>query len=85
MHCKPKLQNTLEEMHGWHTRRGNMAINVNVETNPDGFMTIQVEGHAESTICASVSTLLQSQVRFLQELSQAYPDEIKIKVNGGTQ
>lgn len=85
MHYRQTHQRIQEKMHGWHTRRGNMAINVNVETNPDGFMTIQVEGHAESTICAAVSTLLQSQVRFLQELSQAYPDEIKIKVNGGTQ
>lgn len=60
-------------------------INVEVETNPDGFMTIKVDGHADSTICAAVSTLLQSNVRFLQELSMQFPEEIQIKVNGGTQ
>lgn len=60
-------------------------INVNVQTNPDGFMTIQVEGHAESNICAAVSTLLQSNVRFLQELALQFPEHIQVKVNGGTQ
>lgn len=60
-------------------------INVNVQTNPDGFMTIQVEGHAESNICAAVSTLLQSNVRFLQELALQFPEHVQVKVNGGTQ
>lgn len=57
-----------------------MPINVEVQTNKDGFMNIQVEGHAQSDICSSVSTLLQSQVRYLQELSQQFPDQITIRV-----
>lgn len=56
-------------------------IKVNVKTNEDGFMNINVEGHAESSICASVSTLLQSNVRFLQELSRQFPDQIKVEVH----
>lgn len=55
-------------------------ITVNVKTNEDGFMNIQVNGHADSRICASVSTLLQSNVRFMQELSMQYPNEIKVEV-----
>lgn len=55
-------------------------IDVKVKTNPDGFMEIKVEGHARSNVCASVSTLLQSQVRFLQELAQHYPQDLKVEV-----
>lgn len=59
-------------------------IKVDVETNADGFMSITVKGHAESTVCASVSTLLQSKVRFLQELSMQFPDQIRVNVKGDT-
>lgn len=60
-------------------------ISIKVQTNEDGFMTIHAEGHAKSEICASVSTILQSNVRFLQELSTQYPNELQIKINGGQQ
>lgn len=59
-------------------------IYVHVETNKDGFMTVEVNGHADSRICASVSTLMQSQVRFMQELSKQYPEDIQVTINGGT-
>lgn len=71
-------------MHGWRIRRSGM-INVTVNTNPDGFMTVTVEGHASTDICAVVSTLMQSKVRFMQELAIQYPDEIQVKINGGEQ
>lgn len=58
-------------------------IKVEVTTNDDGFMNIKVDGHADSRICASVSTLLQSNVRFMQELSKQYPDEIQISIKEG--
>lgn len=60
-------------------------IQVNVTTNPDGFMQINVEGHAQTDICAVISTLLQSKVRFMQELSRDFPDQIQVKVNGGVE
>lgn len=60
-------------------------IKVEVQTNEDGFMTIKAEGHADPRLCASVSTLLQSNVRFMQELALQYPQEIQVKINGGTQ
>lgn len=55
-------------------------IKVDVKTNPDGFMNIDVKGHAKSEICASVSTLLQSNVRFLEELQMQFPDELQVSV-----
>lgn len=44
-------------------------------------MNIEVDGHADPQLCASVSTLLQSNVRFLQELSRQYPDQITVEVD----
>lgn len=57
-------------------------INVYVETNKDGFMNVEVMGHADSRICASVSTLMQSNVRFMQELARQYPEEVQVNING---
>ena len=54
-------------------------IQVEVTSHDDGFMNINVKGHAKSNICASVSTLLQSNIRFMQELEIQYPDQIQVK------
>ena len=55
-------------------------IKIEVSTNPDGFMNIKAQGHADPRICASVSTLLQSSVRYLQELEQHFPEELEINI-----
>lgn len=55
-------------------------IHVKVTTNDDGFLTLEAKGHGKSTLCASVSTLLQSQVRYLQELAQQFPDDVQVRV-----
>ena len=60
-------------------------IQVDVLTGEDGFLNVQVSGHADPIVCASVSTLVQSQVRYLQELALQYPKEIKVTINGGEQ
>ena len=57
-----------------------MPIHVDVVSNKDGNMTISVDGHSTSDICSSVSTLLQSQVRFMQDLAEQFPDQIKVRV-----
>lgn len=54
--------------------------NVEVTVGKDGYMKIEAKGHTESIVCASVSTLLQSSVRFLQELSMQYPESLQVTV-----
>lgn len=51
---------------------------ITVKTNPDGYISIEAKGHTKSVVCAAVSTLLQSSVRYLQELSMQYPDDLKV-------
>ena len=55
-------------------------IKVNVEVNDDGFMKIEANGHTDSVICSAVSTLLGSQVRYLQELAMMFPDKLQVEV-----
>lgn len=43
-------------------------------------MKIEAKGHAQSAVCASVSTLLQSSVRFLQDLSAQYPEDVNVTI-----
>lgn len=57
--------------------------NVTVTIGEDGYMKIEAEGHTQSVVCASVSTLLQSSVRFLQELAKQYPDNLKVIIKEG--
>lgn len=55
--------------------------NIKVITSDDGYMKIEADEHSKNPIvCASISTLLQSHVRFLQELSVQYPNDIKVEV-----
>lgn len=54
--------------------------NIEVTVGKDGYMKIEAKGHTESIVCASVSTLLQSSVRYLQELSEQYPEALKVSV-----
>lgn len=51
---------------------------VTVVVGNDGYMKIEAVGHTESVVCASVSTLLQSSVRYLQELSQQFPESLQV-------
>ncbi|AND39042.1 ribosomal-processing cysteine protease Prp [Cytobacillus oceanisediminis] len=53
-------------------------IEINITTAEDGYMKIEAKGHAQSVVCASVSTLLQSSVRFLQDLSAQYPEDVNV-------
>lgn len=53
---------------------------VEVTVDQDGYIKIEAVGHTESIVCASVSTLLQSSVRFLQELSEQYPEDLQITI-----
>lgn len=53
---------------------------IQVTVGEDGHMIIEATGHAQSVVCASVSTLLQSSVRFLQELSEQYPEDLQISI-----
>jgi uncharacterized protein YsxB (DUF464 family) len=53
---------------------------IEVTTDPNGYMKIEAKGHTKSVVCASVSTLLQSSVRFLQELSEQYPNELQVVI-----
>lgn len=55
-------------------------IKVTVKSKADGFIDIKADGHASPVICASTSTVLQTCVRFLQELSQQFPDQINVEV-----
>lgn len=54
---------------------------VMVTVGSDGYLKIEAVGHTESIVCASVSTLLQSSIRFLQELSEQYPEALQVLVN----
>ncbi|WP_226639308.1 ribosomal-processing cysteine protease Prp [Priestia flexa] len=53
---------------------------IEVTTNADGYMKIEAMGHTQSVVCASVSTLLQSSIRFLQELSEQYPEDLQLTI-----
>lgn len=53
---------------------------ITITVGNDGYMNIEAKGHTESIVCASVSTLLQSSVRFLQELSEQYPESLHVVV-----
>lgn len=53
---------------------------VEVTTSDDGYLKIEAKGHTKSVVCASVSTVLQSSVRFLQELSEQYPNELTVTI-----
>jgi len=57
-----------------------MVTKIEVTVGEDGYMKIEAIGHTESVVCASVSTLLQSSVRFLQELSSQYPEALQVTV-----
>ncbi|MGX2958037.1 ribosomal-processing cysteine protease Prp [Peribacillus sp. JNUCC 23] len=54
--------------------------NIEVTVGKDGYMKIEATGHTESIVCASVSTLLQSSIRFLQELSDQYPGDLQVSI-----
>ena len=56
---------------------------ITVTMGDDGYMKIEASGHTESIVCASVSTLLQSSVRFLQELSMQYPEALQVIIRDG--
>jgi uncharacterized protein YsxB (DUF464 family) len=43
-------------------------------------MKIEASGHTQSVVCAAVSTLLQSSVRFLVDLADQYPDALKVTI-----
>ncbi len=53
---------------------------IEVTTNPDGYLKIEAKGHTDSIICSAVSTALQSNIRFLQELAEQYPNELKVVI-----
>lgn len=57
-----------------------MGTKIEVTVGNDGYMKIEVKGHTESIVCASVSTLLQSSVRFLQELAEQYPEALQVTI-----
>lgn len=59
-------------------------IKIEVEANEDGYMAIKAEGHTDTDLCAAVSTALQSNVVFLQQLAQQFPDKIQINIKGDT-
>ncbi|MBT2680045.1 ribosomal-processing cysteine protease Prp [Bacillus sp. ISL-35] len=43
-------------------------------------MKIEAAGHAQSVVCAAVSTSLQTSVRFLQELSEQFPEDLQVTI-----
>ena len=51
---------------------------IEVTFDDDGYMKIEAKGHTQSVVCASVSTLLQSSVRFMQELATQYPEDLQV-------
>ncbi|RUL56471.1 ribosomal-processing cysteine protease Prp [Lysinibacillus antri] len=53
---------------------------ITVTTNPDGYLKIEAKGHTQSTVCAAVSTLLQSSVRYLQDLEEQFPHDLSVKI-----
>lgn len=53
---------------------------ITVTTSNDGYINIEAKGHTQSVVCASISTLLQSSVRYLQELEQQFPNNLKVKI-----
>lgn len=57
--------------------------NIEVTTNPDGYLKIEAKGHTDGIVCSAVSTALQSNVRFLQELAEQYPNELKVTIKNG--
>lgn len=57
-----------------------MATEITVTTNPDGYLKIEAQGHTKSTICAAISTLLQSSVRYLQDLEDQFPNDLSVKI-----
>lgn len=63
-----------------HVIRSDSVTTIEVTTNPDGYLKIEAKGHTESIVCSAVSTALQSNIRFLQELSEQYPDELEVVI-----
>ena len=57
-----------------------MATEITVKTNPDGYLSIEANGHTKSVVCAAVSTLLQSSVRYLQDLEEQFPQDLSVKI-----
>lgn len=55
-------------------------VEVDVKTKDDGFIDIKVSGHGDSRVCAAVSALLQSSVRYMEDLEQEYPGQIIVNV-----
>lgn len=53
---------------------------IKVVTSDDGYMKIEASGHTKSVVCAAVSTLLQSSVRFLVDLADQYPEALKVTI-----
>lgn len=53
---------------------------IEVTSNEDGYLKIEAKGHTQSIVCSAVSTALQSNIRFLQELAEQYPNELQVIV-----
>lgn len=55
-------------------------IRVDIKSNEDGFIDMQIKGHASSSLCSAISALTQSSVNYMVDLSKKYPEEIKVKI-----
>lgn len=53
---------------------------ITVTVNDDGYINIEAKGHTKSIVCASISTLLQSSIRYLQELETQFPQDLHVKI-----
>lgn len=55
-------------------------IRIEVQTKDDGLLDITANGHADPKVCSAVSALLQSSIRYMQDLQEQYPDDIRVNL-----
>lgn len=55
-------------------------IKVEIETDNDGFMRIEVKGHGNPLVCAAVSATMQSAAMYLERMAQEYDEDMVVTI-----
>lgn len=66
-----------------------IVVRAVVSDDGGGFTSIEVSGHqgaaagGDGKVCTAVTTLLRSQIAYLDRLAQAFPDALSVTIEEG--
>lgn len=55
-------------------------IKVEIESNEDGYMRIEVKGHGNPLVCSAVSATMQSAAMYLERMAREYSEDMEVAV-----